>query len=156
MTSLFLLLTLALIGAARQAPAPKRKPIPPKTVARRGMQPDAPYGAIQVGPALQVKNHHPLLIPTTGDAYPAWTFEHFKKVLLSAKPDEIIVLQFHGVPDEKHPWVNTPPAAFREYMTYSSRTVIARWRCAIYCNATTQRACLMIRCSRPDAVPDND
>jgi len=23
-----------------------------------------------------------------------------------------------GVPDEKHPWVNTPPAAFREYMTY--------------------------------------
>ncbi|MGH9844925.1 MAG: hypothetical protein ACREEM_39920, partial [Blastocatellia bacterium] len=60
-------------------------------VARRGMQPDVPYGAIQVGPALQVKNHHPLLIPTTGDAYPAWTFEHFKKVLLSAKPDEIIV-----------------------------------------------------------------
>ena len=87
-------------------------------LARRGMQPEVSYGAIQVGPALQVKNHHPLLIPTTGDAYPAWTFEHFKKVLLSAKPDEIVVLQFHGVPDEKHPWVNTPPAAFREYMTY--------------------------------------
>ena len=87
-------------------------------VARRGMQPEVRYGAIQVGPALQVKHHHPLLIPTTGDAYPAWTFEHFKKVLLSAKPDEIVVLQFHGVPDEKHPWVNTPPAPFREYMTY--------------------------------------
>ena len=87
-------------------------------VARRGMQPEIPYGAIQVGPALQVKNHHPLLIPTTGDAYPAWTFEHFKKVLLSAKSDEIVVLQFHGVPDEKHPWVTTPPAAFREYMMY--------------------------------------
>ena len=87
-------------------------------VARRGMQPEQPYGAIKVGPALQVKNHHPLLIPTTGDAYPDWTFEHFKKVLLSAKPDEIVVLQFHGVPDEKHPWVNTPAAAFREYMTY--------------------------------------
>ena len=87
-------------------------------LARRGMQPEVSYGAIQVGPALQVKHHHPLLIPTTGDAYPAWTFEHFKKVLLSAKPDEIVVLQFHGVPDEKHPWVNTPPAAFREYMTY--------------------------------------
>lgn len=41
-----------------------------------------------------------------------------KKVLLSAKSDEIIVLQFHSVPDEKHPWVTTPPAAFREYMTY--------------------------------------
>lgn len=88
------------------------------SVARRGMQPEAPYGQIQVGPALQVKNHHPLLIPTTGDAYPAWTFEHFKNVLLSAKPGEIVVLQFHGVPDEKHPWVHTPPAAFREYMMY--------------------------------------
>src|SRR5690349_13466184 len=52
-------------------------------VARRGMQPEVPYGAVQVGPALQVKRHHPLLIPTTGDAYPAWTFEHFKNVLLS-------------------------------------------------------------------------
>jgi peptidoglycan/xylan/chitin deacetylase (PgdA/CDA1 family) len=87
-------------------------------VARRGMQPEVPYGAIQVGPTLRVKNHHPLLIPTTGDAYPDWTFEHFKNVLKSAKPDEVIVLQFHGVPDEKHPWVNTPAAAFREYMNY--------------------------------------
>ena len=87
-------------------------------VARRGMQPEVPYGKIQVGPVLHVKKHHPLLIPTTGDAYPDWTFDHFKKVLASAKPDEIIVLQFHGVPDEKHPWVNTPAAAFREYMTY--------------------------------------
>jgi peptidoglycan-N-acetylglucosamine deacetylase len=99
-------------------------------VARRGMQPEVPYGAIQVGPALRVQNHHPLLIPTTGDAYPGWTLEHFKKVLASAKPDEIIVLQFHGVPDEKHPWVNTPAAAFREYMTHlkqnSYRTLALR------------------------------
>ncbi len=64
------------------------------------------------------KRHHPLLVPTTGDAYPAWTFEHFKRVLVSAKSDEIVVLQFHGVPDEKRPWVNTPQAAFSEYMTY--------------------------------------
>lgn len=88
------------------------------TVARRGMQPEIPYGEIQVGPALQVKKHHPLLIPTTGDAYPTWTMEHFKKVLSSAKSDEVVVLQFHGVPDEKHPWVNTPRDAFREYMSY--------------------------------------
>ena len=87
-------------------------------VARRGMQPEIPYGTIQVGPALQVRKHHPLLIPTTGDAYPAWTFDHFRKVLESAKQGEIIVLQFHGVPDEKHPWVNTPPEAFREYMNH--------------------------------------
>lgn len=86
--------------------------------ARRGMQPEIPYGQIQVGPLLDVKKHHPLLIPTSGDAYPAWTFEHFKKVLASAKPNEIVVLQFHGVPDVAHPWVHTPPEAFREYMHY--------------------------------------
>jgi peptidoglycan/xylan/chitin deacetylase (PgdA/CDA1 family) len=86
--------------------------------ARRGMQPEKPYGAIQVGPALDVMKHHPLLIPTTGDAYPAWTLEHFKKVVTSPKPNEIVVLQFHGVPDNKHPWVHTPPDAFREYTTY--------------------------------------
>ncbi len=87
-------------------------------VARRGAQPEVPYGAIQVGAALDVTKHHPLLIPTTGDAYPAWTFEHFKKVIVSAKPNEIVVLQFHGVPDEKHPWVNTPSESFRQYMMY--------------------------------------
>lgn len=95
-TLLFLLMTFTITGAVRLTAAPTRKnSVPPKTVVL-----------------------HPLLIPTTGDAYPAWMFEHFKKVLFSAKPDEIVVLQFHGVPDEKHPWVNTPPAAFREYMTY--------------------------------------
>ena len=87
-------------------------------IARRGMQPEKPYGEIQVGPSLDVTKHHPLLIPTTGDAYPAWTLEHFKKVLSSAKPGEIVVLQFHGAPDLKHPWVNTPAEAFRQYMAY--------------------------------------
>jgi peptidoglycan/xylan/chitin deacetylase (PgdA/CDA1 family) len=87
-------------------------------VARRGMQPEVAYGKVQVGPVLVVTKHHPLLIPTTGDAYPAWTFEHFKNVLASAKPGEIVVLQFHGVPDTAHPWVNTPPENFRQYMFY--------------------------------------
>ena len=87
-------------------------------VARRGMQPEVAYGKVEVGPALVVTKHHPLMIPTTGDAYPAWTFEHFKNVLASAKPGEIVVLQFHGVPDTAHPWVNTPPEKFRQYMHY--------------------------------------
>ena len=87
-------------------------------LARRGMQPEKPYGKIDVGPTLDVTKHHPLLIPTTGDAYPDWTLEHFKRVLSSAKPGEIVVLQFHGAPDLKHPWVNTPADAFRQYMTY--------------------------------------
>ena len=31
---------------------------------------------------------------------------------------QIVVLQFHGVPDVAHPWVHTPPERFREYMAY--------------------------------------
>lgn len=87
-------------------------------IARRGMQPEIAYGKVEVGPVLVVTRHHPLMVPTTGDAYPAWTFEHFKNVLASAKPGEVVVLQFHGVPDIAHPWVNTPPENFRQYMHY--------------------------------------
>lgn len=87
-------------------------------LARRGMQPEVPYGEIEVGPLLDVTKNHPLLIPTTGDAYPGWTLEHFKKVVAGAKDGKIVVLQFHGVPDTVHPWVNTPPEMFERYMNY--------------------------------------
>ena len=86
--------------------------------ARRGMQPEVPYGEIELGPLLDVTRNHPLLIPTTGDAYPGWTLEHFKKVVSGAKDGKIVVLQFHGVPDIVHPWVNTPQDMFRQYMLY--------------------------------------
>jgi peptidoglycan-N-acetylglucosamine deacetylase len=56
--------------------------------------------------------------PTTGDGYPNWTMEHFKQVVANAKQGKIVVLQFHGVPDRVHPWVNTPPEMFRQYMLY--------------------------------------
>jgi peptidoglycan/xylan/chitin deacetylase (PgdA/CDA1 family) len=87
-------------------------------LARRGMQPEVPYGEIQVGPVLDVTRNDPLLIPTTGDAYPGWTLEHFKQVVAGAKDAKIVVLQFHGVPDTVHPWVNTAPEMFRQYMQY--------------------------------------
>lgn len=87
-------------------------------IARRGMQPEWPYGVIKIGPALDTTRYHPLLVPTTGDAYPDWNQAHFEKVLQSARPGEIVVLQFHGVPDVAHPWVNTPPERFQEYMQY--------------------------------------
>jgi peptidoglycan/xylan/chitin deacetylase (PgdA/CDA1 family) len=87
-------------------------------VARRGMQPEVAYGKIEAGPALDVTRNHPLMIPTTGDSYPGWTLDHFKSVLASARPGEIVVFQFHGVPDIAHPWVNTPAENFREYMLY--------------------------------------
>ncbi len=86
--------------------------------ARRGMQPEIPYGKMQIGPGFDPQKHHPLLIPTTADAYPDWTMEHFQKAISSVAPGEIIVLQFHGVPDIAHPWVHTPPEKFKEYMLY--------------------------------------
>jgi peptidoglycan/xylan/chitin deacetylase (PgdA/CDA1 family) len=86
--------------------------------ARRGMQPEIPYGRIEVGPAFDPQKHHPLLIPTTGDAYPDWDLNHFKKVGHSAGPGELVVLQFHGIPDVAHPWVHTPPENFQQYLAY--------------------------------------
>jgi len=86
--------------------------------ARRGEQPEARYGTLDFGATYDPKRHHPLLIPTTGDAYPNWTLEHFQQVVARATNGQIVVLQFHGVPDAAHPWVHTPPERFREYMAY--------------------------------------
>jgi len=86
-------------------------------LARRGMQPEVPYGHIEVGPTFDPQKQHPLLIPTTGDNYPGWTLDHFREVAHHAGPGQIVVYQFHGVPDP-HPWVNCPPELFRTYMDY--------------------------------------
>jgi peptidoglycan/xylan/chitin deacetylase (PgdA/CDA1 family) len=88
--------------------------------ARRGMQPEQPYGKVVVGPPYKPSLHDPRLIPTTGDAYPDWTLEHFRSVLDQAS-EGIVVLQFHGVPDVAHPWVHTPPERFQEYMDELAR-----------------------------------
>ncbi len=87
-------------------------------LARRGMQPEIPYGQMEPGPTFDPSKHHPLLIPTSGDAYPNWTFDHFRKVVDRAGQGQIVVLQFHGVPDVQHPWVNTSPELFRRCMSY--------------------------------------
>lgn len=86
--------------------------------ARRGEQPEARYGTLEIGSTYDPKRHHPLLIPTTGDAYPNWTLEHFKSVVALATNGQIVVLQFHGAPDLAHPWVHTPPERLREYLAY--------------------------------------
>jgi len=36
----------------------------------------------------------------------------------NAKNGKIVVLTIHGVPDAEHPWVNTPPELFKEYLKY--------------------------------------
>jgi peptidoglycan/xylan/chitin deacetylase (PgdA/CDA1 family) len=87
-------------------------------LARRGLSPEREYGKIAVGPVFDPAQHHPLLIPTTGDGYPDWTFDHFRKVVSAGGPGKAVVLQFHGVPDIAHPWVHTPPEMFRRYMQY--------------------------------------
>ncbi|MEZ4775733.1 MAG: polysaccharide deacetylase family protein [Bacteroidia bacterium] len=86
--------------------------------ARRGMQPEKPYGEIQPGPLYDPQVHHPLLIPTSGDAYPSWNLAHFKKVVDRAEKGKIVILQFHGVPDSAHLHVHTPLDSFKVYMNY--------------------------------------
>lgn len=86
--------------------------------ARRGMQPEIPYGKIAHGPLYDPEVNHPLVIPTTADAYPEWTLDYFKTIIERATVGKAIVLQFHGVPDVAHPWVHTDPALFEEFMDY--------------------------------------
>ena len=39
-------------------------------------------------------------------------------IIDGAGSNRIVVLQFHGVPDLQHPWVNTPPELFKQFMNY--------------------------------------
>ncbi|MCI0703028.1 MAG: hypothetical protein L0241_18270, partial [Planctomycetia bacterium] len=71
---------------------------------------------------------HALLIPSAGDARPAWTLDDFKSAVAQAKHGKIAVLQFHGVPDTAHDWVNSTKEQFESYMKYLAEnkfTVIA-------------------------------
>ena len=86
--------------------------------ARRGMQPERPYGEATLGPLYRPGAYHGLLIPSSGDAYPNWTLEHFQQVVDRARDGQIAIVQFHGVPEAAHPWVNTPPEQFRAYMNH--------------------------------------
>ncbi len=63
----------------------------------------------------------PLLIPSAGDARPAWTLNDFVQAVEQARYGRIAVLQFHGVPDTAHAWVNTSPALFEECMSYLAK-----------------------------------
>ncbi len=96
--------------------------------ARRGMQPEIPYGKMQQGPLFDPEIHNGLLIPTTADAYPEWGLDYFKSVVNRGEAGKAIILQFHGVPDKAHPWVNTDPQKFKQFMQYLKEndfTVIA-------------------------------
>src|SRR6516165_10161566 len=64
--------------------------------ARRGGAPEYPYKEGR-GFAYEPGLDHPLLIPSAGDARPAWTLEDFQRAVQQARGGRIAVIQFHGV-----------------------------------------------------------
>lgn len=108
--------------------------------ARRGGAPEYPYEAGK-GFAYEPGLDHPLLVPSAGDARPDWTLEDFVRAAQQAERGRIAVLQFHGVPDVAHPWVNSPVEKFKayiEYLAHNGYTVIAMRDLAKYVDCEIQ------------------
>ncbi len=59
---------------------------------------------------------NPLLMP--GITMTATNTQQIYDAFAQAKGGKILVLTIHGVPDEAHPWVNTPPELFEAYLKY--------------------------------------
>ncbi len=59
---------------------------------------------------------HPFLVPSwaTDETNKAEILKAFDQ----ATDGKIVILTIHGVPDLEHPWVNTPPVLFKEYLEY--------------------------------------
>jgi peptidoglycan/xylan/chitin deacetylase (PgdA/CDA1 family) len=85
--------------------------------ARRGGAPEFDYASGR-GFAYEPGLDHPLLVPSAGDARPDWTLEDFVRAVSQARQGRIAVLQFHGVPDTAHSWVNSSSENFSAYMKY--------------------------------------
>lgn len=85
--------------------------------ARRGGAPEHTYKDGR-GFAYEPGLDHPLLVPTAGDARPHWTLDDLKAAVAQARHGKIAVLQFHGVPDTAHDWVNTKTEQFEAYLKY--------------------------------------
>jgi len=95
--------------------------------ARRGGSPEHPYKEGR-GFAFEPGKDHTLLLPSAGDARPTWTLEDLKLAVGQARNGKIAILQFHGVPDTAHAWVNTGKEQFESFLDYLARekfTVIA-------------------------------
>lgn len=68
--------------------------------------------------AFDPSKDEPLTMPQAFDSKPGCTLEQFAAAVASAKDGKIAVMTFHGVPDIKHPWVNTDPALFEKFMQH--------------------------------------
>lgn len=74
------------------------------------------FARVGGGRAYDPEKDHPYLLPsfsTSGDNSKQ-IFEAFSK----AKDGKIVILTVHGVPDEAHPWVNTPLQLFESYLKF--------------------------------------
>ena len=58
----------------------------------------------------------PLTLPQAFDSKPDSTLAQFKAAIAQARDGKVAVITFHGVPDIRHPWVNTEPAKFEAYV----------------------------------------
>ena len=85
-----------------------------KILKERGYQFARAGGAKAFDPATD----DPLLMPQAFDGKPDSTLEQFKAAVAQAKDGKVAVMTFHGVPDIKHPWVNTDPVKFEAYMQH--------------------------------------
>jgi peptidoglycan/xylan/chitin deacetylase (PgdA/CDA1 family) len=85
-----------------------------KLLRERGYRVARAGGARAFDPA----KDEPLTMPQAFDGKPASTLDEFKAAVAKAKDGQVAVMTFHGVPDIKHPWVNTEPARFESYMNY--------------------------------------
>lgn len=87
---------------------------------RRGTVPDVPPGVpvIGMGPVYDPRRHDPMLIPSSGLAVPGWTIDDFRQVVAPARPGSVIVLQFHGTPDNRHPFCSTPADRFEQFLDH--------------------------------------
>lgn len=85
--------------------------------ARRGGAPEHPYEWGN-GFAYEPGRDHPLLLPSAGDARPDWSLADFQRAVDQARDGRIAIVQFHGVPDAEHPWVNTSPERFTQFLDY--------------------------------------
>ena len=78
------------------------------------------------GEILKSTVDHPYLVPSFDVA--GTNEQKVVGFLKQTAPGKIAVLTFHGVPDLIHPWVNTPPELFKNYMRFlkdNGYTVIA-------------------------------
>ncbi|HBL77890.1 MAG TPA: polysaccharide deacetylase [Prolixibacteraceae bacterium] len=49
------------------------------------------------------------------------------RAIRTASQGNVVILTIHGVPDNVHPWVNTPPELFKEYMDYLKKNNYTVW-----------------------------